>query len=243
MRIPKIIIQTFKSRELPPLMKMAQRSWISKNPKWTYRFFTDEAVIKFVDEFDADQFEFSSIDLKAAFTKIRPGAGKADLFRYLYLAAHGGAYFDIDTVCKQPLDEYLLSNDMHVSGLGMRRDLHQWGIIICPQHPLMIRAAEVSVSNILNENFEKGYENSLEGLTGPPVLMRALCDIANVNPELMILLEPGVFELKVGSNSFQTRVLEGDLFGGRVEFKYQGYKEELDELGVEYWQDVSLFNR
>jgi len=100
MRIPKIIIQTFKSRELPPLMKMAQRSWISKNPKWTYRFFTDEAVIKFVDEFDADQFEFSSIDLKAAFTKIRPGAGKADLFRYLYLAAHGGAYFDIDTVCK-----------------------------------------------------------------------------------------------------------------------------------------------
>jgi len=73
--------------------------------------------------------------------------------------------------------------------------------------------------------------------------MRALCDVANVNPELMILLEPGVFELKVGSNSFQTRVLEGDLFGGRVEFKYQGYKEELDELGVEYWQDVSLFNR
>ena len=56
---------------------------------------------------DFRDFSFSKSDFMKAYNKIKPGAGKADLFRYLIMYDNGGTYFDIDTSCKVPLRDYI----------------------------------------------------------------------------------------------------------------------------------------
>ena len=37
---------------------------------------------------------------------------------------------------------------------------------------------------------------------------------------------------------FNARVIKGDYLGGNVDFKYQGYKQDLRAVNVTYWQHV-----
>jgi mannosyltransferase OCH1-like enzyme len=41
---------------------------------------------------------------------------RADFFRYMVVLKHGGAYADIDTECRVPLDTYLRATDTMVVG-------------------------------------------------------------------------------------------------------------------------------
>ena len=155
-KIPKNIFQTFKTKSLPPGMKKAQNSWKSLNPEYNYYFYDDNDISKYVSQFNCNGFSFSNNELQKAFNKIKPGAGKADMFRYLIIYDNGGVYMDIDTTCKTPLRYWINSEDEMISGIGGRGDLHQWGLVYKKHHPFMKRAIENAVDNILQENFVKG---------------------------------------------------------------------------------------
>ena len=55
MTIPKIIHQTWKSKELTPYFKKASNSWKRMNPNYTYQFYDDmdclEFIIKMIERF------------------------------------------------------------------------------------------------------------------------------------------------------------------------------------------------
>ena len=113
MNIPKTIVQTWISEDkLTPVMKAATQTWKDKNPGWDYKFFSDEDCLEFIE----NNFAKDTVN---AYNKIKPGAGKADLFRYCYLLVKGGVYTDIDNICVKPLDDWLTDVDKFVGVLDL----------------------------------------------------------------------------------------------------------------------------
>lgn len=235
-----MIYQTFKTNRVPRGMWNAVRTWQDLNPEHGYEFFDDDAMSEFVAGFSCAGFSFESSALIAAFHRIKPGAGKADLFRYLLMYERGGVYVDIDAVCLAPLSTFVAPEDHVVTGIGMRGDFHQFGLIYSKGHPFMKCAIENSVSNIQRRRFVPGFENLLEGISGPPCLDESIKKLLGI--PMHARFNPGVFSIEIDGRKYQTKVLPGDLFGGRVGFKYEGYLDELRSMGVRYWLEEDLFN-
>lgn len=95
--IPKIIFQTWKTKDVPEQWKDAQKSVIEKNKNFRYVLLTDEdnhAIVKqhfptFLPYFE--NFEYN--------------IQRADAIRYVVLYIYGGIYLDLDYVALQPFDE------------------------------------------------------------------------------------------------------------------------------------------
>jgi len=168
--IPYRIYQTFKTNEVPEDMYKAVKSYIDLNPEYDYYFYDDQDIENLIENFNCNLFTFSKDDLKKAYKKMNTGAGKSDLFRYMIIFQEGGCYFDIDTVCLNPLDTFIEPEDEFVSGIGSRNDLHQFGLIYTKKHMFIRKTLENCVYNILNENYIPGFHKSLEYLTVPPCL-------------------------------------------------------------------------
>jgi len=239
-KIPRTIYQTFKTHRVPAAMLKAASSWIDNNPEFSYKFFDDAEMYDYVKRFACEDFSFTAPELWTAINKIRPGAGKADLFRYLLIYDKGGIYMDIDTVCLKSLSRFVERNDDVVTGIGGRGDFHQWGLIYSPHHPFLKQTIENAVHNILTETFVPGFENSLEGLAGPPCLDWSIKQVLKQPPNSRFL--PGIYQQEIDGKSFKVKILPRDFFGGNVGFKYSQYKSDLGQLGVAYWMDEPLFN-
>jgi hypothetical protein len=113
-RIPRIIHQTWKSRDVPEAHRAYQARWIELHPSFEYRLWTDEDN----DDFVASYFP----ELVALYRSFDRDISRADLVRYLYLARFGGIYVDLDIEPLVALDAFL-----DVSGecvLGSEPDAH-----------------------------------------------------------------------------------------------------------------------
>lgn len=184
-KIPKIIWQTMKTNRVPLLMKDYIDSWIDKNPEYEYRFYDDEDIKKFLKTNFPQYFE--------GYKKIKYGASKADLWRYLIIYKYGGVYADMDCECINPLREWVKPSAEYVTQLGINKDICQWLIISTPGNPIFLKAAKKSLENINNNNIKAvhhGFEfvdnkilisnntpllsfnDNVLGLAGPPVLQQ-----------------------------------------------------------------------
>lgn len=162
-RIPKIIHQTYFTRDLPPALQDNVDRLRRENPDWEYRFYDDADIAEFITtHYGAQMFAY--------YTRINPGysAARIDLFRYLLLYHTGGVYLDIkstftkaiDTIVS-PDDQYLLcgwanhAGEIH-EGFGLSPDLknmtggefQQWHVIAAPGHPFLRAVIERVLDNI-----------------------------------------------------------------------------------------------
>jgi inositol phosphorylceramide mannosyltransferase catalytic subunit len=99
--IPRRIIQTARTRELPPLSRAAVAGLKCLNPDFEYRFFDDTDVLAFVRQ------EFP--EYEGVFNGFRFRIQKYDFFRYLAVYRLGGFYFDLDVFLEQQLSPLLSS--------------------------------------------------------------------------------------------------------------------------------------
>jgi hypothetical protein len=86
--IPLIIYQTWHSKKLPVEMRESVNHIKKAAPEFTYMLFDDTDCLEFIQEY----FPSNVVD---AYTKLIPGAYKADLWRYCVLYVTGGIYIDI----------------------------------------------------------------------------------------------------------------------------------------------------
>lgn len=96
--IPKIIHQTWFEDVTPekyPNMSRLIESF--KQSGWSYVFYTDEEAQNFLSTHFPPE-------VRQAYDALRPGAFKADLFRYCALLIHGGVYADMDIMLETNLD-------------------------------------------------------------------------------------------------------------------------------------------
>lgn len=101
--IPRLIHQTWKTNHVPETMG-DPKSWIIKNPEWTYRLWTDDDLLIF--------FQNERPDLLDLYLSYARPVQKADLARYCILQKFGGVYADVDTVCLASLEP--LAGDLRV---------------------------------------------------------------------------------------------------------------------------------
>ena len=96
--VPRIVHQTwFEDVEPDKYPNMSRMIESFKQSGWEYKFYTDDAAGNFLStHFPAE--------VRQAYDAIKPGAFKADLFRYCALLIHGGLYADMDIMLEANLD-------------------------------------------------------------------------------------------------------------------------------------------
>lgn len=90
--IPLNLFQTWYTLNLPPKMRENVEILKKQNPEFTHYLYDDAMCRKFI-EYNFDE------DVVYAFDKLKPGAFKADLWRYCVLYIKGGIYLDIKYHC------------------------------------------------------------------------------------------------------------------------------------------------
>ena len=174
MAIPKVIFQTFKTKELPFLTKWHINSFRKRNPEFQYEFYDDERIERFFLE------EFNESVL-GAYKKLNIGAAKADMFRYAVLLKKGGVYLDIDSGIKGKLSSFIKPEDKAIITNEGNPGLYvQWALIYEANHPFLKRALDLVLENIsLNK-----FPTDVHAMTGPTVYTKAVNDCLADDPSI-----------------------------------------------------------
>ena len=202
-KIPKIIHQTYHSRDLPKELSESVTQTKKMNPDWEYRFYDDVDIVRFL----TDNFDVSVLD---RYLSINPGYGaaRADFFKYMLMFQVGGVYLDIKSFCTAPLDDVIKSDDEFVlanwrngkgqahESYGMHKALssipagefQQWHIICRPRHPFLRK-----VITDVSKNIDK-YGPWRDGigkagvvrLTGPVAFTLAIDPIRHLHPHRLV---------------------------------------------------------
>ena len=160
--IPRIIHQTFPTRQMPDEIEQNIARLKAINPNWEYRFYGDKDISDFIRQhYNHKVLEY--------YNRINPayGAARADLFRYLVIYKCGGVYIDIKSTTTLPLDSVLKDSDCFLlshwqnkkneeyEGFGFHWDLdvpdgefQQWHVISVPGHPFLKAVIETIFMNI-----------------------------------------------------------------------------------------------
>ena len=208
MAIPKQIFQTFKTNDLPWLIKLYVRKMQKMNPGYSYNFFDDKNILDFLEK------EYSSEFLKA-YNKLTIGAAKADFFRYAILYKRGGIYLDIDSGVKRPFDKFVFDTDEAIISYEINPEYYiQWALLFSKEHPFLKRTLELMLDNIETHRFP----HDVHSTTGPTVFSKAVKQCLAENPNI--------------PHRFMARDYEGNLL-----FKYKLAKFFLYRDKSEHWKN------
>ena len=191
--IPKLIHQTWKTKELPEWVKNMQtvKRWKEENPGYTHKLWTDEEAASFVKE----HYTY----LYNTFLRLRP-VERADFFRYAVIHKYGGYYADIDVECIRRLDDWDTGTADMVVGIEAEFDTFaaarkrkfarqlqyvQWVFAARPGHPVLADALQRIHFNLNYRNVSKTLE-----MTGPGVFTDSVQAFINAgchNGSLLVL--------------------------------------------------------
>lgn len=117
--IPKLVHQTWETKDLPPAMKATLDHNKAQNPEFKFILYDDQDRIQFL------QTHFAPSVLTAYHTLV-PGAYRADLFRYCVLYILGGIYMDMRFQCAEGFHLTEIAEPQYV------KDNTKWGPnVIC----------------------------------------------------------------------------------------------------------------
>ena len=108
--IPKIIMQSWKTREIPEHWEESPKSIAKVMPDWKYILMTDEDNRKMVKEHFPDFLE--------CYDSLPYHIQRVDCARYCFLYLYGGIYIDLDFLCKKDLSPLFQSGDIFLVSSG-----------------------------------------------------------------------------------------------------------------------------
>jgi mannosyltransferase OCH1-like enzyme len=162
-KINMVLFQTFWTRDLPPGLQFASYTLNMFYPLFNKILYTDKECIELLNNnFDEN--------VLIAFNRLRPGAYKADLFRYCALYVHGGIYADIKLVQKYSILNLITSStDLILTEDRIPLDIYNGFIGSAKGHPFMKYVIDKCIDNISN-NY---YGETDLAITGPKMLGEA----------------------------------------------------------------------
>ncbi len=177
-KIPLYLFQTWKTLDLPE--KMAENVALikSQNPEFTHFLYDDNMCRNFI----AENFDSSVL---YAFDKLKPGAYKADLWRYCILYKMGGIYLDIKYSCVDGFrlheltdKEYFVEDNVigFIPGISDRislRGIYQALIVALPYNDILKNCIEYITKNSVLDNISMLTPLSV---TGPSLMARFIDD-------------------------------------------------------------------
>ncbi|ORY24854.1 hypothetical protein BCR33DRAFT_856537 [Rhizoclosmatium globosum] len=163
-RIPKLIHQSWKTKDVPSKYLNWTLSWQTLNPEYEYRLWTDQE--------NRDLVRLHYPWFLETFDAFPDPIMRADASRVFYMHKYGGVYADLDFECLKPLDPLLASHHSVLGSMsvGLNVFLHAHSIPNAwmsskPGHPLWMSCAKRMMQN------SKG---SVEQITGPAMLYRCV---------------------------------------------------------------------
>jgi hypothetical protein len=174
--IPLNIFQTWYTLDLPPKMKENVDLLKTHNPEFTHYLYDDEMCREFIkNNFDED--------VLYAFDKLKPGAYKADLWRYCVLYIHGGIYLDIKFKCVNQFklieltDKEYYVKDISFAG---NNGIYQAFMVNLPGNSSLLN----TIHTIVQYCTQNTYTTSSLCVTGPGLLYHVMSDDQYVSYEL-----------------------------------------------------------
>lgn len=177
--IPKILIQTWRSADVPDKARRMCDSWRLLNPDFDFRFYDDDAARALVQE-AFPQF----LDLYDGFPY---PVMRADFFRYAALHRHGGVYADIDMECIRPfrpllgLAPVVVGLEAHLTErrrleLGYEEPAQIANCILLAQarHPILLEAMQRAAA--IWTARPTASRDDIEDVTGPRMFTRLFYD-------------------------------------------------------------------
>lgn len=160
--IPLNIFQTWHSLELPDKMRENCESLKKDNPEFRYYLYDDQMCRDFIQtHFDEDTVW--------AFDKLKPGAYKADLWRYCVLYIHGGIYLDIKFKCVNHF-KLIQMTDTEYWVKDRKRDIngiYQALMITYPNNIILKKAIQKIINHCKTNDYTKLNPLAISG----PILL------------------------------------------------------------------------
>lgn len=204
--IPKVVHQTYPTRDLPEVLRNGLDRWMAENPSWAFRLYSSDEREAFIRDAYGEE-------ILETYRKIRPeyGAARADLFRYLLIYRLGGVYLDIKSRFTVPIDDVIRGDEGFIvsqwrndqgsehAGIGLLPELadipggefQQWHVIACPGHPFLRAVIIAVLANI--DSYSPWFTNvgriGVLRLTGPIVYTRAIAPLLEDYPHVRIVGE------------------------------------------------------
>ena len=198
-KIPKIIHQTWKSKDIPDKYKDFVNSWKNLHPDWEYRLYDDDDCIHFVQ---AHYPQFLN-----AYLKLPTPVMKADMFRYLAVHQFGGVYADLDVKAFKSFNSLLTGNYDMIIGLeidfnytksakfapvyknfyskwGIDKQYAQYCFMATPKNPILLKIVNSIVKDI-DKIFHSNTQVNTIVKTGPGIFTKII--EKNKNSRLKIL--------------------------------------------------------
>ena len=150
-KIPLHIYQTWHTLDLPTEMKKNVELLKIQNPEFTHHLYDDAMCREFIEQ----NFEE---DVLHAFDKLKPGAYKADLWRYCILYKYGGIYLDIKFYCMNGFKLlYLTDKEYYVKDRvrNSNNGIYQALLSVYPNNNKMYQCIYQIVKNVQNNFY--GY--------------------------------------------------------------------------------------
>ena len=168
-KVPRRIMQTWKTRDLSTRMREITATWRTMNPGYAYSLYDDEECRRLIE------VKFGTKVL-AAYDAIEAGAFKADLWRYCALYVHGGVYVDLDTMCIGAIDAIVDPAAALVVPVDLdTRNLFNSFLAVVPRHPVMLACVDRIVAKV-----EAGVDQAGLGFSGPGLLGACVADYLEI---------------------------------------------------------------
>jgi len=225
--IPKVIMQTGKDDVITMANYNAILTFIELNPEFTYMYYDDNDIIKFLKS----KFPKKYLD---SYNKLVPGAYKADFFRYCFLYIYGGFYFDNKQINRNPINRFLNEQDLYLC-LDINVTRYYNAIMFSvPNHIVMKKCIEKCVKNIENKYYG---ESALEP-TGPILLYQVAKEY---KPSFYYKLD---YLKLLDVNIRNKSVVMDNNNNVLVNICYKGYynKEKNDNYYDKYWKNKQIYN-
>lgn len=156
MSIPKIIYQTWKTKNLNENCLKIKNNIQKLNPEYDIILYDDKDIDEFI-KINFDEFIYN------CYSQLNVGASKADFWRYCILYKNGGIYLDIDSDITSPLSQLIKEDDQCIiTREGNPGIFNNWIMIFEKGHPILARTIYNCCYNIINKT-----SNDICYLTGP----------------------------------------------------------------------------
>lgn len=175
--IPLNIFQTWHSLDLPTKMKENLELLKRQNPEFKHYLYDDNMCRQFIkDNFDEE--------VLYSFDKLKPGAYKADLWRYCVLYIHGGIYLDIKYRCRNGFKLIELTDKEYFvrdRPQGGSNGIYQALMVNLPYNSILLKA----IKQIVNYCKNNTYTNFTSLCVTGPGLLAYLVSIKVIESSLL----------------------------------------------------------
>lgn len=168
LKIPRIIMQTWKTKDVPEKWRESGESIARYMPNWNRILMTDEDNREFVKKHFPD--------FLYVYDSYKHGIQRADAIRYMFLYIHGGIYMDLDYRMNSSIEHLFTTGDIYF----MNSPTHTmyWNNSIMasrPRHPFWLEVIEKMKQVAFEPPFwAKGKHFKVMETTGPGMFSRVV---------------------------------------------------------------------